>query len=142
MLYARHSWTRKTVGANTTLLVVLWSLLFSQFSATTHQFAVRHETCPQHGEVVDVASSAAGAKSAPAAPISQFSRTSSDSNQTQHQHCPFVSSRVGHKIFKLQPANAVELPALVEQIASPLAHLPHATTAVYRTAPKHSPPSA
>jgi hypothetical protein len=141
MLSTDHSWTRKTLGAKATLLVVLWSLLFSQFSATTHQLAVQHATCLQHGEVVDVAGGVAQVESAPQAQSSQFSGTADSTSQTQHQHCPFVSSRVSHKIFKLQPANAVELPTLVEQVQSSLAYVPHITPAVYLTAPKHSPPA-
>jgi hypothetical protein len=137
-----HSRTLKKLGANATLLLVLWSLLFSQFSATTHQLAVQHATCPQHGEVVDVAASAAGPKSPQAATTNRFSGTYDSSNQTPHQHCPFVSSRVSHKIFKLQPLNAAQLPAPAAQIEDPVARAPHNTAAVYLTAPKHSPPAA
>jgi hypothetical protein len=142
MQCAAHSRTRKTLGANATLLLVLGSLLFTQFSATTHQLAVQHATCPQHGEVVDIAVSAAATQSTQAGQPSHFSQTYDSSNQTPHQHCPFVSSRVSHKIFKLQPLNAAQLPAPAAQIEDPVARAPHNTAAVYLTAPKHSPPAA
>src|SRR5688572_8779631 len=92
--------TRKTLSGNGILLFVLCSLLVSQFAATSHELAVRHATCLQHGELVEVEASSDVVDSALAAPT-ELSATNAGSAQTQHQHCAFVFSRVGHKIFRL-----------------------------------------
>jgi hypothetical protein len=140
MPHTSKSRTRRTLTGNGILLFVLCSLLVSQFAATSHELAVRHATCLQHGELVEVDASS-GVVDSPAAQT-QLSATIVGGTQTQHQHCAFVFSRVGHKIFRLQPAHSVELPMQGEQACCSLTEHRQLSRALYLTAPKHSPPSA
>ncbi len=142
MPYPPPNGLRKRLAAIGMALLIT-CLLSSQFVAANHELTVRHATCPQHGELIDVErqDTSAAAVSSVELPT-QVATQRAAGNQTHHQHCLFVSSRGNHKGFR------VAGPAVASII--PVAHLTHSrysagprlSLAIYLTAPKHSPPSA
>jgi hypothetical protein len=125
-------------------LLLLACLLLSQFAATTHEYAVRHATCPRHGELIDVVGrgswSAAAAESADTS--TQVATRGEEDGQTRHQHCLFVSSRGSQKNFRLVGPAASTVSAALNWVPSASPDALHPALAVYLTAPKHSPPAS
>jgi hypothetical protein len=122
------------------VLLLLASLLVGQFVATTHELTALHATCPRHGEVIDLDSRHARTGVAPADSTTQVSAPGEEGSQSQHQHCLFVSSRGSQKTFRI--VGPVPSSASADAHWAPGASLDglHPLLAVYRNAPKHSPP--
>lgn len=132
----------RRVLSGTFLLFLLTSLLLTQFSATDHELTVRHAICFEHGELIDV-------EDAPAASVRagdverRAGLTTDDVNPLtgHHQHCLFASSR-GARTF----ATTVSLNSAHSRAAAGRVTRQHeidfASAALYRFAPKHSPPAA
>lgn len=128
--------------ASTGLLLLLASLLVGQFMATTHEFTARHATCPKHGEVIDLDSRASSLGAANKNTSTQLSTPSQEDSPTQHQHCLFVSSRGGHKSFRVVGPAESSLSTAAQWTSTSFTNAKHPSLAVYLTAPKHSPPAA
>ncbi|HXE91096.1 MAG TPA: hypothetical protein VNK82_09055 [Terriglobales bacterium] len=122
------------------LVLLIVCLLGSQLVATTHELAVRHATCPQHGELIDVEGGKAVAE--PASEVARQVTTSQvGDTQIHHQHCLFVSSRGNHKGFGVAGPAVAAIAPLAHSARSAYNAVPVPSVVVYLTAPKHSPPS-
>lgn len=75
----RGAWERAAYRVLVVVVAVL--CLSSQLASFTHMLCVRHVTCPEHGELIDVPAVAVGAPHAPAA-----ESIASDSGQAAHAH--------------------------------------------------------
>jgi hypothetical protein len=118
-------------------------LVVSQTAAWLHAIAVAHVTCVEHGESIHApapaaASDARGPQTAAAAVVA------SDDVATvaAHEHCASGALLRWRALAIAPPAATIDLPPIA---GIPPGHVPPvaaATTAVYRLAPKTSPPHA
>lgn len=134
-----HGFTRraKALANGSCFAVLLLTLLYAQFSATTHELTVRHAICPQHGELVDLDGRGAGA----AAPVSLPGFTSAPF-ENHHQHCLFVSSRGKRDALRFEGAHSAPTPAISQSATIATVVMVESSRDLYRSAPKHSPPIA
>jgi len=133
----RQSKRVRVLRAGTPL--VLAAFVASQAAAFAHQVLVRHATCVEHGEVVDVGEVD---EALPAGlPERTSARPANEADEDHaHGHCLALAQR--REQFGLTAFQHSVGPVTAEHDAtSPGAdELPRAACAVYRLAPKNSPP--
>src|SRR5437016_2677325 len=132
----------RSVAAAGVALVLLVSILSTQFSATNHELTTLHAICPQHGELIDVDDRDAGSARGVATSTDSRFGLSGTPAQGHHQHCLFVSSRGNRSIFKLSKPHAEPLAKPRVAVVFARAESHPISTAIHLLAPKHSPPSA
>lgn len=116
-------------------------LLLGQLASYEHLLTVRHEVCAEHGELIDVHQGPAAEGSQSASSGGQFTRSSRPEVGHQHEHCALAPHR-RESSAALQPRATVcaAPPPLVSRLTSAPLPLQTARQAVYRLAPKNSPP--
>ena len=125
------------------VLALLATLVFTQFSAISHELTTRHVICARHGEVVDLDGRDAGnLLTSSASQEAQLTGLPDEPADGHHHHCLFVSSRGQRNIFKVARPQAVELASLAQKFISGPAEAGYVSGAIYLSAPKHSPPEA
>lgn len=132
----------RSLAAAGLALLLLGSILSTQFAATNHELTTLHAICPQHGELLDVDDQ--GPATAGSVATSSDSRFGLSGTPAlgHHQHCLFVSSRGNRSIFKLSKPQVEPLAKPREVVVSARAESHPVSTAIHLLAPKHSPPSA
>jgi hypothetical protein len=129
--------------ANTVAVLFLGAFLFVQFAVTNHELTVRHAICVQHGEEIDLDGRDTGQSSAEGLSNIDVRFTASNGSPSEegHHHCLFVSARHTRSVLKEVKLRGVQLAQVARQVvlARPEAH--PTSTAIYLSAPKHSPPS-
>ncbi len=125
-------------------LLLLACLLAGQFAATTHEFTALHAVCPRHGDLLEIDGweRPVAAASTSADPQHRMSLAGWENSQTRHQHCLFVFTRGNQKNLRLIGWVAASLTAALHWAPAAFSGVLHPALAVYRTAPKNSPPAA
>lgn len=113
--------------------------------ALMHLAVVQHERCPEHGELVHAKDSdhatgrvtAAVAPGATATPTDAVLPAYAGSQDRDHDHCLSVTERRDRQEVRAQAATSMPLD---RQPSLPDAAAPTIARALYRSAPKTSPP--
>ena len=126
---------------NSVVISLLAVVVFVQFSATQHELVTQHAVCPQHGELIDV-DNPASQPATVGADASGLSAEAGTEQQTHHQHCMFVASRNRRNAFVLARVALIHFEQVSHCAPLLLTETVHSSVALYRSAPKHSPPTA
>jgi hypothetical protein len=140
-LRSRHRPCRaaRLVAASAALLLVA-----GQLGTFAHLVTVRHELCAEHGELVDVHDGPAAGWRGPVADAannngSRFAASSRAAAGHQHEHCAIAPHRRDSSAGARLEHAIGEAPAVVATFA--VSPVPSVARAVYRLAPKTSPPA-
>lgn len=113
--------------------IALALALTAQVSTLVHMGAVRHETCAEHGELVEVEGAVAddhGARS---------DGSSAGDDADEHDHCLLATTPALHSIAP-SLAHVVHVAAVDDNVSVPAPRV--VATTLLRSAPKTSPPLA
>jgi len=121
------------------VLLLLAVFVCTQFATTQHELSTRHAVCLEHGELIDLDSPSGSSAAAP----SDGTRLSADNaaEQQNHQHCMFVASRDRRNAFVLTRVALIHFSQAPQYSPVSQAETVHTSVALYRSAPKHSPPT-
>lgn len=132
-------------------LAVASLCLLAQAFALVHLFAVRHVRCAEHGDMVHVESghadhaghaAAAGERVSPAADLREVLRASGLAIEAhQDDHCMALSERRALRTFEIVAVVSTP-PELLGELTFVSQAPPRVARALYRLAPKVSPPAA
>ena len=129
---ARHLRSTRVLAALTALAFVL-----SNIAGLVHETTTKHVRCAEHGELVDATAGVAP----PAVGDDPVAQAAGDGvPSAKHAHCAFSSAMRASRVLPRSPAIA---PARVTIVSVALHSRDHAAAsgaAIYRTAPKTSPP--
>lgn len=127
--------------AGAILLIAL--VLSVHFFTTIHEMVAYHAICPEHGELIDVDSSAlaAGLASPDIAGTSALFAAIGLNSDGHHQHCVFMASRNRRHAFVLAMLTSTPTLKLLPSVRVSTATAPPPSVATYLVAPKHSPPA-
>jgi hypothetical protein len=119
-------------------------LVASQTAAWLHASAVTHVTCAEHGEALHAATPAAIPEDAPAPATVVATVATGDQADTlaAHEHCASGALLRWRALTVTPPAHAVFVPPVVTALPFQTGPPAVVTAAVYRLAPKTSPPHA
>jgi hypothetical protein len=119
----------------TTLVVML--LVVGRFAALSHDAAVRHITCAEHGEQVEAAPSTGVLV---VADHDRWLAANADGQGPEHDHCAIARAVRDDGTVTASPAPSVAVVSIehVSQLESVGVFV---TTSTYRLAPKTSPPA-
>jgi hypothetical protein len=134
--------TRKIARARARgLRLVSQILLAIQLLSLGHLLSARHITCPEHGDIMHVESSA-GALPAPGTdvPIRPALASSGSTAGADHHHC-LVCADANRRCLLAGPAEACVTPVFIACEAHPVATVFRAPIDLILLAPKSSPPS-
>lgn len=118
--------------------------LAAQAWALAHLLVIRHEVCAEHGDAVHAADVVPEASHPPAAPgadpdASAYRGSQREAAEDHHDHCTWLSE---HRADRGAPTALTTAPPIAgEALAAPAAP-PSTVRALYRLAPKISPPRA
>ena len=119
-------------------------LVASQAAAWLHAAAVTHVTCAEHGEALHAATPAAvpDEVEAPATVVATVATSDQVDTLAAHEHCASGALLRWRALTVTPPAVTVVVPPVVAALPFPTGPPATATGAVYRLAPKNSPPHA
>ena len=135
--------TRSGTAARRRGLVLASLLLAGQVGTLAHLVAVRHVTCPEHGESIHAATPPAETATTAVAAVSHGPAVQSIALAAEHghDHCLIVAERRSRSALLRASVAASPLPiAVAARPPVALAGRP-ALLAIYRLAPKNSPPA-
>jgi hypothetical protein len=136
MTLRRRAETRRLGG-----LLLAAVLVASQTAAWLHAAAVAHVTCAEHGEAVHAVSRPAAAR-ATAAVTATVVAADPLATLSAHEHCASEALLRWRALSIAPPAASVVLPPVGLAPRLPVGPPAASASAVYRTAPKTSPPHA
>lgn len=127
------------------VLLLLFTVVLAQFAATQHEVTTQHAICAEHGELIDVDNGSARSATRRSASVpsgaTNFSTEAASERQSHHQHCFFVASRDRRNAAVLARVAGIEFSRVSRFTPLPQSEISHRHAAIYRSAPKHSPPS-
>ena len=132
------SWSRLSRCAVLVLLVVV---VGTQFAVTQHELSTVHAICSEHGALVDVDVASAKSASLPDDGAGLFVVIAAQ-QQNHHQHCVLVASRNKRNAFLLVKVALIHASTVSAFVPVQRLEAAYRSIAIYRSAPKHSPPIA
>ncbi len=142
MVVVRSSRPAETRRIGALLLAAV--LVASQAAAWLHAAEVTHVTCVEHGEAVHAAARAASeeAREAPVRAAATVVAGDELATVAAHEHCASGALLRWRALAISAPSTAIFLPHVVGVQPGPAGLRAAPTAAVYRLAPKTSPPHA
>ena len=132
----------KSRGARCLTTAVACAVLLGQLAGLAHQLVVRHTACAEHGELLHAGDTSSERRLAPASDAALTARATDafSSSDDGHDHCLVASHRSAYRAPPAAVAPASDRDGAVPlAVVAPDAPRP-AAVAVFRTAPKNSPP--
>ena len=133
----------RRLGRRHVVAAVAWLILVTQGASFAHLLLVRHAVCPEHGELIHPDEVGTAAHVAPASTPGNGSAAigAADDASHEHGHCTVAVHR--RHAISVPPARFIALLARppVEAVQPPVSAARPAAIAIYRLAPKNSPPA-
>lgn len=139
MVFCRNVVTRRRRARIATSLFAILAL-FAQLGSLAHLALVKHVTCAEHGEMIDVADQAATSAVGADGRVAERRIGSTQAWAHGHDHCPLAAFRRQRSVARVQ-ARPLSLPMAEPRGFALPAHLtPTPAIALLDVAPKSSPP--